>query len=248
MSFVIAVHVNEGIVLASDSRVVYQKKITSDSNTTVLMGINVTDTLNKTYKCANGVGISIVGDSSINGLPISGFVENFLRETVTDTTEVDDMPSEVLSHFKAIDPNLNAIFVIAGYKQTMLKGENQKDIKKYSQKLFKVNIKNNSIETIDTSLQGATWDGEIFVLSKIFKDTAVKQKDGYIDLPNYTVPWNLFTLQDAVHFARYAVDVTIQTMRFMNIVKTVGGPVDILIIRPSDTYWLEQKKLTASEG
>ena len=52
-----------------------------------------------------------------------------------------------------------------------------------------------------------------------------------------------FTLQDAVDFARYAVETTINTMRFKNVVETVGGNVDILVITPDETKWLQKTEL-----
>ena len=52
-----------------------------------------------------------------------------------------------------------------------------------------------------------------------------------MDLPNEEILWGYFTLQDAVDFARYAVETTINTMRFKNVVETVGGNVDILCIQ-----------------
>lgn len=55
--------------------------------------------------------------------------------------------------------------------------------------------------------------------------------------------WGYFTLQDAVDFARYAVLTTIQTMRFKNVIETVGGQVDILVITPEETRWLQKENL-----
>ena len=47
-------------------------------------------------------------------------------------------------------------------------------------------------------------------------------------------------IQDAIDFARYTVETTIQTMRFKNVVETVGGDVDILIITPDKSKWLQR--------
>lgn len=70
------------------------------------------------------------------------------------------------------------------------------------------------------------------------QDVWLRLDDGsYAPLPSEDIPWNYFTLQDAVDFARYAVETTIQTMRFKNVVKTVGGSVDILLITPDGTRW-----------
>jgi hypothetical protein len=53
----------------------------------------------------------------------------------------------------------------------------------------------------------------------------------------------LFTLQDAVDFAVFAVRTTIDTMRFLPRLRTVGGPIDVLIIEPSGAHWLNQNQL-----
>ena len=95
-----------------------------------------------------------------------------------------------------------------------------------------------------TDSQGATWDGEITTLVRLIQDVAIKNEDGsYSALPFENILWNYFTLQDAVDFARYAVETTIQTMRFKNVVETVGGDVDILVITPQETKWLQKKQL-----
>lgn len=41
----------------------------------------------------------------------------------------------------------------------------------------------------------------------------------------------------------HAVNVTIDTMRFHPRPKTVGGPVDVLIIKPYMADWVQQKTL-----
>jgi hypothetical protein len=73
---------------------------------------------------------------------------------------------------------------------------------------------------------------------------ALLNQDGsYDNLPIQEILWNFFTLQDAIDFARYAVDVTIKTMHFMNVVETVGGDIDILVITPDEAKWLQHKEL-----
>lgn len=67
MSFIIAVHVKEGIVLASDSRTTYTQTIQNDNITTVKIGTHTTDTTNKTFLCSNNIGISTCGDASLDG-------------------------------------------------------------------------------------------------------------------------------------------------------------------------------------
>lgn len=109
---------------------------------------------------------------------------------------------------------------------------------------FKLNIKNKQIERIDTTSQGASWDGETLTLTRLIQNVAVKHTDGtYAELPYENILWEYFTLQDAVDFARYAVETTIKTMHFKNVIETVGGSVDILVITPDKTMWLQKETL-----
>ena len=111
-------------------------------------------------------------------------------------------------------------FIVAGYD----KGE-------MTSHVHRVNITNKSINRKNTENASATWDGETEILIRLLNTVAVKSHDGsYVELKDYSMGFAFFTLQDAVDFARYAVETTIQTMRFKNMVETVGGNVDILVI------------------
>ena len=59
------------------------------------------------------------------------------------------------------------------------------------------------------------------------------------------IPWDFMTLQDAVDFATYAIKTTMDTMRFQLRPKTVGGPIDILVLKPEDGFWVKKKTLQA---
>lgn len=56
-----------------------------------------------------------------------------------------------------------------------------------------------------------------------------------------------FTLQDAVDFATYAIRITADAMRFQLREQTVGGPIDVLIIKPQKAFWLRRKELKAGD-
>lgn len=66
MSFLIAVYVNEGIVLASDRRVTYNATTNQNGSVIPQIVLHITNSTDKTFLCPNGVGISICGESSIN--------------------------------------------------------------------------------------------------------------------------------------------------------------------------------------
>jgi hypothetical protein len=238
MSFIIAVHVGEGIVLASDSRTTYNSTETLPDNQIVnLFGIHATNTTDKTFICPNRCGISTCGDSSIYDMPITSYVQSFIREKIKSKTKVDEIPEKLIEYFRSFDPTPDTHFFVAGYYK--VDGI-------FKQALYRVQISDNYFEKVDTDVQGAIWDGETIVLTRLLKSVGIEKDDGsYMPLPNQEVLWNYFTLQDAIDFAKYAVETTISTMRFQNVVKTVGNPIDILVIQPEkDPFWISKKELT----
>ena len=145
MSFLIAVYVNEGIVLASDRRTTYSS-IQSAGNTIYRnFGIHVTNSTDKTFICPNGAGISTCGDSSILGKPITGYIQDMIRTQIIETCYVKDIPQIIIDYFNELPTVPDTNFLIAGYDETGKK-----------QLLYKVNVKSKDCSIIDTTNQGAT--------------------------------------------------------------------------------------------
>lgn len=235
MSFLVAVHVNEGIVLASDRRTTYSNTTTIDGKIVQRIGVHITNSTDKTFVCPNNAGISTCGDSSLMGKPITGFIQEMIREKISKDCKVENMPQIIIDYFSKIPKTPDTHFFVAGYDTTALGKQ---------QLLYRIKLKSKEIEKINTSAQGASWDGETFTLARLIQNVAIKTDDGkYLDLPFEEILWPYFTLQDAIDFARYAVETTIQTMRFKNVIETVGGKVDILVITPDKTTWLQKELL-----
>lgn len=235
MSFLIAVHVNEGIVLASDRRTTYTNTQTHGDKVIQRIGIHTTNSTDKTFVCPNGAGISTCGDATLLGKPITGYIQDMIRSNIVEDSLVSAIPQIIIDYFNAIPVVPDTHFIVAGYDET---GAGKKQL------VYKVNVKEKGINQIDTNGQGATWDGETYTLARLVQNVAIKSNEGkYIDLPFEEILWEYFTLQDAIDFARYAVETTIQTMHFKNVVETVGGSVDILVITPDETKWLQKELL-----
>ena len=222
--------------MASDSRTTYTttKKL-SDGNTEKSIGIQITDTTYKTFKCNSRIALSTCGTASINDMPIAGYIEDFITSKVTENSKVEEVSEELLAFFSKYSPKPNVNFIVAGY--------NESDNKQHICRVF---VGDGTITNESTNTPGALWDGETDILKRLVKDVAIKTSAGtYADLKFYNIGFNFFTLQDAIDFAQYAVDSTIKTMYFQNRVKTVGGPIDILVIKPNGAFWVQRKELHA---
>lgn len=264
MSLIVTVYVNEGIVMASDSRT------TLTVDTPTLNGIErrsfpLSDTTHKTFLCPNNCGISTCGDAGYNGQAIAYHMENFINNKVNKDTKVSDIPEMLKNYFNNIDAFRESIFHVCGYEEI----EN-----KIHQKFYRVvSGKNSSITDVNPNqVQGAIWDGEITVISKLMKSQILVQD--FLDIPNFTltldngtqqyfnqalimdksntlyipeapIAWQYLSLQDAVDFAKFAIETTVNAMKFQAVNKTVEGAIDILIIKPSRAKWLKHKKLSA---
>lgn len=234
MSFIIAVYVNEGIVLASDRRITYTNTETKGEKTTVKVGVHTSNSTDKTFRCPNGAGISTCGDATLLGKPIAGFIQEMIRTKINENTPVSDMPQMIIDYFNTLTVVPKTNFIVAGY-------DSNDGLSK--QRVYRVRVADKSIEEIDTSTQGSIWDGETLTLSRLVQNVAIIQDGKYIPIPNEEILFRYFTLQDAVDFARFAVETTINTMRFKNVVETVGGKVDILVITPEETHWLQKEEI-----
>lgn len=236
MSFIISVYTNEGIIMASDSRTTYTSQIQRlDGTIETQMGVQITDSTYKTFLCNKTIGLSTCGTASINHIPITGYIEKFISEKVTEDSSVEYIAQEVLNYFLNISPNLDTHFLVAGY--------NPDDSQQHVVKVF---VSTRQIMPISADVPGATWDGETTTLQRVLKEVGLKNEKGtYVPLPNFPIGFTFFTLQDAIDFAEYAVDITIKTMHFQNCIKTVGGPIDILAIKPNGAFWIQRKELHA---
>ena len=190
------------------------------------------------------------------------FIVRYLAATGARISELVQIKIEHV-HKGYINANVISIFQVCGYE---VNDSNP------VQKAYRVFTGPNARieEQATNTTQGAMWDGETLVLSKLIKrqilspqiidaenvnmtnpdgTSKIIEKAAILDyknmnlVPEAPIAWQFMSLQDAVDFVRFAIETTINTMRFQSIDKTVGGPIDILIIKPGKTKWLQHKSL-----
>lgn len=237
MSLIITTYIREGIVLSSDSRLSISHKVLGIKN------ITQSNAVRKTFVTSNSVGISSCGAADINGVPIAGFIDSFISEEIADNDyTVEEVTDLLMEYFRKIDNNLLTFFHVAGYDNNMVGNKTVK-----SQKLYRIHVKNNSKEDIikNKIVQGSIFNGYPHVLAKLLNPVYIKNNDGKPDsfIPFNGIAWSFLNMQDAIDFNRFGTQTTIDAMRFETIDKTVGGPIDILVISPVNHYWVQKKNL-----
>lgn len=247
MSFIVVVTVKEGIVMASDSRIslsTYEYVNNGNNGEPIVIKetmAHYSDTAYKTFLMDDKIGISTCGNASINNEPISGYIEKFMREN--KNCPIEEIPQKLCDYIHDLEPNKNTTFFVSGYAQ--IEGTELK------QCLYRINTTLSLVDAIeehDTSFPCAYWDGERDIASRLFTDLYIKEidKDGkevYTQHVLHDLASSYWTLQDAIEFAKFAIDATANSMKFQQRAKTVGGPIDILVIKPENAYWIQRKEL-----
>jgi len=236
MSFIITLHVLEGIVMASDSRITYNAIRKENGKAVIDNAIPLTDTSYKTFRAGNDIGISMFGMANIKGVPMSSYVENFISERiVAGNTDIDDVPGLLLDYFHSMPEVPDTGFHVAGYKS---------EGKTKSKRVWRVYIANRQIIEVvpQQHLRGAIWDGEQDILIRLFHtDLHVKKGDfEYTPIDTHRIPFERFTLQDAIDFSVYAIRITADTMRFQSRPNTVGGATNVLVIKQNESFWVQR--------
>ena len=238
MSLIATLFVREGIVMAGDSRLTINTQEQKGDQSIVHLAVGQSDSTYKVFLAPHDIGISTCGAADIQGVPIAGYIESFIAEALTDQlSSVEEVASKLLEHFGAFEPVPATQFHVAGY--TRVDGT-------LEQEVWSVEVAPRQVTRLNVpGQQGASWAGEGDVLARLIQPVAQVDADGNIvaTFPSHPIPWQFFTLQDAIDFAVFAIRSTIDVLRFQPRPKSVGGPVDVLVIKPSGATWVQRKEL-----
>lgn len=225
--------------MASDSRqsVTITKK-TKEGQKEPPIQTTSSDSVNKTFLLEEQrVGISFAGDTMLGGVTTESHIKRFLEEKVVQTDDVVTITDKIFDYFKKNFPKANTNIHVCGFKKegkisvpyvfAMHIGRNEKK---------RVNVKTNN-----EADYGVCWSGEGDIIARLLTATLPQPDKPGETIPPTPVMYQAMTAQDAVDFAIYLIRTTIETMRFQVRPKSVGGPIDVLLITPEETRWIQKK-------
>ncbi len=242
MTLVVTTYVPEGIVMASDSRQWVRIEGKSPEGKNFNIETVGSDAVMKTFLLEKQrVGISNFGQDLLNGVPMGSYINRFMEEELVAADDVTTIPEKLIEYFRISFPQADAGFHIAGYKR-----EGKASIPH----VYRCHVAKNVVERRNVKTDGslqyrATWSGQIDIITSIVNPIVVKDDKGNNKVIRPTPPiiWDAMTLQDAIDFSIYAIRTTIDTMRFQTRPKNVGGPIDVLVLTPEETKWIQRKEL-----
>lgn len=244
MSLIVTTYVPEGIILAGDSRLTINwNEVDAETQVNHHYSITSTDSNRKVFQIKDRFGLATFGAADIKGIPIAGYITQFIEEKIDANTEIDMIP-EVLHVFFGKELEYpQTSFYVAGYKiENKISVPHVYFISIARKTTTRVNFHNGNI------IFNANWGGELEVMSRLMSSIQMKQDNEWTEVKAPEIPFYFFTLQDAVDFSVYAVRTTIETFRFQQRMRTVGGPIDILAIFPRGIRWIYRKELVLHDS
>ena len=213
MSLLVTVVVNNGIVMAADSRTTWTHK---DGT------ITYQDGTHKLFQYNNKIAVSSCRNASINRQTIE-FHFNKIKEKYPDLT-IHKLPKQLKDYFLSLKSDCNIAFFVVGYDN------NDKPVgyRVYTQE------KN---ERLSVSYPTSYWLGDRNFASRAFGKVYVKDGSKYIEHEDYKLRLDKYSLIDAVKYATFMIEASSKYQEFFDVKKTIGGPIDILIIQKSGSYW-----------
>jgi len=243
MSFVITVYVPEGIIMASDSRqsVTIERKTPQGEKLAPIKTVGSDFTYKLFLLKQQKAGISSYGETLLGGVQMESHIKRLEEERLKDNDTVDKVADKLMTYFREKFAQANATFHIAGFKK-----EGMVSIPH----VYVCSIGKNKIERVNFDMKanrvkyGCSWGGETDVISLILRPYQVLGPD---DKPSpassFPVLWDSLNVQDAIDFAIYGVRTTIDTIKFQARPKSVGGEIDVLLLTPEGSEWVQRKQL-----
>ncbi len=231
MSLAISIYVPSGIVMATDSRVsgTLTHKEPNAEGMRVQERIVFSDSAQKLHIFEQaGVAISTFDTAIVERYPVEHYIKRFMElEGSQAENSVEEVTRKLLGFFRGRFSNTGVGFHVAGYRA---EGAQQVPYLFTGHTLAETVATCRNVNEAGETVYGITRSGETVITNRL------------ID-PNHTPVFDAMPLKDAVDYARFLMQTTIETLRFEPRFPSVGGPIDLLVITPEGMEFVERKGL-----
>lgn len=244
MSLVVTISGPDGIVMAADSRLTLnQQGQNADGQQVVNLSIGQSDSSMKLVATSSGIGISTYGQADVTGISIEDHLATLIPR-LDPSLDPEGVARALLAHFSALAPTPSTQFHVAGYDTS--------DAGPVPQ-VWHVDIASSQIKRLNPAGPSGrpepslSWGGDGDLVARLLLPVGTQTKAGFNALPPTSIPLQHFRLQDGIDLAAFLIHFTADALRFLPRPKSVGGPIDILAIKPSGAVrWVQRKELAAA--
>lgn len=234
MSLVVTLYVPSGIVMAADSRMTVlraEDRGEGEQKTRVEQQLVLSDSAYKVVDLKTvSVGMSLYDAGMIDNQPMESHVRRFEEEALSHNDDVRSVANKFMEYLQKKHPTANVGFHVAGYRT-----EGKASVPYV--------LVGHTIHEKTTRRVNATEEGQLQFGVVRAGDVLVANR--LID-PNYLPLFAAMPLQDAIDYAVHLIRATIDTLRFEPRYPSVGGPIDVLVIRADGLQWVQRKELHGS--
>lgn len=252
MTIAIALKINDGIVLATDSA----SAIVGEENDEGVRPVHHTYfTADKIFNLIKGhpIGIMTWGEGSINNESISTLVKDFRKKYGKKGESIETVVDEFVKFImnkSTKDTSLG--FLVSGYSSS-----------KDHPQMFLIDIQNGklneNIEINEKDPLSISWFGETLFLSRFLLsfdekliEILIDNEIDEIDIENIIkdchnklqLPLGVpaMPIQDAIDLVRFLADFSVKSSRFFPGPQVIGGPIDIAVITKHEGFkWIQRK-------
>lgn len=218
--------------MAADSRMSglfsSERNQDGEETQTVQQQIVLSDSANKVVALPEvGAGVSLYDSAVINNQPADSYVNAFAEQELSAEDDVITVADRFLRYFMDRFPKVNLGFHIAGYR---VEGRASVPYVLVGHTMREPQVRRVNATENDRVQYGVVRAGDVLVANRL-----IDKKH----LPLFAA----MPLQDAVDYAVHLIRTTIDTLRFEPRFPSVGGPIDVLVIRPDGMEWVQRKQL-----
>jgi hypothetical protein len=231
MSLAVTVYVPAGIVMAADSRTILTRREEREADgqrVAVEQHLVLSDNAYKVIGLRKvPVGIVTYGTAVIQNRMVDSHVAAFEEAALAAHDDVDDVATKLVEYFREQFPGLPVGFHVGGYR---------------SEEERTVPYVFHCHTTGEPYVKRINRDGSGNIAFGVARggDTLI---DNRLIAKDYLPLFSAMPLQDAVDYAIHLIRTTIDELRFEPRFPSVGGPIDVLIITPSELRFVQRKEL-----
>jgi hypothetical protein len=217
--------------MAADSRMgalISGERQEGDRTEKVRQQIVLSDSANKVVDLPRvGTGVSLYDAAVINNQPADSHLHAFAEQQLTAADDVITVADRFLNHFRHNFSKVGVGFHMAGYR---VEGKASMPYVLVGHTTQQDNVRRVNATDEGQVQYGVVRAGDVLVANRL-----IDKKH----LPLFAA----MPLQDAVDYAVHLIRTTINTLRFEPRFPSVGGPIDVLVVRPDGMEWVQRKQL-----